>query len=86
MPLRLASRVLHERDHTAGHESRSAHGFASARHLRDLNDAPPCSDLDAASRGRGADLIGPRAVIRSDDNLDAVVFHDTSGSAACGRN
>lgn len=39
--LRLAGRMFHEREHTAGHESRSAHRLAGARHLRDLDDARP---------------------------------------------
>jgi len=39
--MRLARRLLHEREHAAGHEPRPTHVLAGARHLRDLNDAPP---------------------------------------------
>jgi hypothetical protein len=46
----------------------------------------PVVILDAAPRARGDDLIGPRAVIGSDDNFDAVAFHGASVSPPLGRN
>ena len=62
LALCVAGRVLHERDHAAGDQSRPAHGFAGARR-------PPA---------RGDDIVGPRALVGSDNNLDTVVFYHPS--------
>src|SRR5436190_1329736 len=42
----LARRVLDECDDAAGHEPGGAHGFAGAGYLDDLDNAPPCRNLD----------------------------------------
>ena len=70
--------VLDECKDAAGHESGRAHWFASARHLGDLDDAAPRCDLDPTTGARGEDLVGPRAVVRSDDDLHTIAFHEAS--------
>jgi hypothetical protein len=70
--------MLDEGDDPAGHEPGRAHRLAGARHLDDLDDAPTGRDLDAAAGARGDDLVGPRAIVRRDNDLDTIALHDPS--------
>src|SRR5438270_886698 len=76
------SRALDEREHAARHEAGAAHRLSGAGHLDDLDDTAPGADLDPPPGARGRDLIRLRAVVRGDDDLHAVAFHDNEPSAS----
>src|SRR5919201_7043432 len=74
----LAGRMLHERDDPACHEPRRAYRFTGTSDLDDLDDAATGCNLDAATGAGGDDLIGPRAVVRGDNDLDTIALHGAS--------
>lgn len=74
----LAGRVLDERNDAAGHKPSGANGFARARHLNDLDNAPTRRDLDSASGPAGDDLVRPRTIVSGHDNFHAIALHKPS--------
>jgi hypothetical protein len=89
----FAGRVLDECYDPACHEPGGPHGFARARDLDDLDDPATRRDLNAATSSCGDDLVGPRTVVRGNNDLDTIALHRASvpprstpaGAAARGR-
>jgi hypothetical protein len=67
--------VFYERHDPACDEPGRAHRLAGARSLDDLDDPTPRRDFDAPTRACGDDLIGPRPVVPSDNDLDTIALH-----------
>jgi hypothetical protein len=81
----FAGRVLDECNHPACHEPGGAHGFAGARHLDDLDDPATRRDFNAATSSCGDDLVGPRPVVCSNNDLDPIALHRASVPPRSGR-
>jgi hypothetical protein len=64
-----------EGDDPARHEARRADWRAGASYFRDLDEAAPRRDLDAAPRARGTDFVGSGPVADIDHDLDPITLH-----------
>ena len=75
--------MLDQRHDAAGHEPGGSHWFARARHFDNFDNGPSRGDFDPTTGPAGDYLVGPRAVIRSHNDFDAITFHGTSVLGPC---
>lgn len=70
--------MLHDADHTGGHEAGGAHRLAGPGDLGHLHDAPSGGHLDSPARLGGSHLELAHAAADVHEDLDPITLHGKS--------
>jgi hypothetical protein len=80
----VGRRMLHQREHAAGHEPRRPNRSPTPGQLPHLDHTAARADLKPPAGTGGPDLVGAGVVTRIDDNLNRSPFNACSTQAGPG--